>query len=343
MADMPTIYPMRFPSVPAQRTPTNIDDLLPSTYMDRPTIFTSAMQNVGKMLGQKQNDQDEAAMAAMKFGPTVDPGQIQALNNYLFRRGGTPYGGVMNPQGTEALQVPGEAPLTPFNTAGLTGAQTNAEQAAALQAKQEAAKAQQELLQHKLDQNQKQFEQRSQQRDAELAEKKANHEHVNARIMNLGNRRLALTADNMNYKRAADAASKQAGQAFSNAKSFASQAAALEKAMATDFTMSPEVKQQRQDELKRLHDQADAEMKRGWDLDASASTYVDRITGNEGAAPPPRPATAQSPATKQRPTRPTGAKWFDASELAGHPEAAAQIPAGKTGGWFKPDGTLDTY
>lgn len=310
MADMPTIYPMRFPSIPAQRTSTNVDDLLPSTYMDRPTVFTSAMQNVGKMLGQKQNDLDEANLASMKYGPQAAPGQIAALNDYLFKRGGTPYGGVMSPDGSQTLQVPGGEPSTPFNTAGQVAGQTNAEQALAAKMKADKIAADQELMHQKLDQQQKQFEQRSAQRDAELKEKAAYHEHTNARLLVLGNRRLAQTGEGMRLKQLADVDSKRAGQAFSNARSLASQAAALEKAMASDFTMSPDVKAQRQADLKELHDKADAELSRAYEIDARVNSYVDQATGRNTevpATPAAQPQTTLFKFAGQNPRFPNAA------------------------------------
>lgn len=325
MADMPTIYPMRFPSLGPNRMPSSVDDLLPSTYMTGPSPFTGAMQNVGKMLQAKQTDLDEANNASLKFGPQVAPGQIAALNSYLFSRGGAPYGGVMNQDGTAPLQIPGGADATPFNTAGQVRAQTDAEQAAALKFKQDKDEAARQLAQDKLDQNQKQFEARSAQRADDLKERTAYHEHTNARLLTLGTKRLALAGQGMALKRAADEASKRAGQAFSNGRSFASQAAALEKAMAADFSMTPDVKAQRQATLEQLHQKADAEMQRGYDLDARTNQYIDQALG-PAASPAASPVSA-----------PAVTPFTNAGENPRFPMAAYGTVNGKAG-WYQKDG-----
>ena len=331
MADMPTIYPMRFPSIPAERRPSSIDDLLPSTYMGQPSPFNASMQQVGKMLQAKKDDSDQANEAALKFGPSVAPGQIAALNDYLFRRGGQPYGGVMSPDGSNTpLSVPGsDAPLTAFNTAGQVRAQTDAEQVAALKFKQDRDASIQQMAHDKLDQNQKQFEARSQQRKDELAEKTSYHEHTNARLLTLGTKRLAIAGEGMQLKRAADEASKRAGQAFSNARSFASQASALEKAMASDFTMSPEVKAQRQETLAQLHQQSDDEMKRGYDLDSRTNQYIDQALGPVGGSIAPPTAPVVSPKLSTTP-------FVNAGQNPRFPQAAWGSVDGVPG-WYQKD------
>ena len=297
MANSPTVYPMRGYETPAPKMPTSIDDLLPSTYMGQPTPFTSQMQNVGKMLQAKQDDSDAANNAALKFGPTVMPGQIAALNRFLFQHdpGGQQFGGVMDPQNTgETLQVPGAAPATPFNTGGQLQDQSQAQIEAAQEAKANVAAQQQALAQQKLEQQANQFAQRTQDRAASLLQAKTIHDQNDLRTRQLTGQKLALSAQKQQTLGLAMGYHRGATQAYGNANKTQSLIVQKEKEMATDFTLTPDAKAAKLQELQGLHQQAESEAMRGQTLDAQATQLLDGIKA--GVETPAAPAAAPAAA-----------------------------------------------
>lgn len=291
MADMPTIYPMRFPSIPAGRTPTSIDELLPSTYMNQPTPFTGALQNIGKMLAAKDADADEANKAALTYGPNVAPAQIAALNDFLFRRGRADqqYGGVMSADGTTPLQVPGAPPMTPFNIGGQVRAQTDAEQAAALEFKRQKDEEARKLAHEKLDEQTRQFGERMKAREAALLETKANHDRVDARVRELTGRRLALTAQKQNDFGLAQGYHRSATVAYGNAAKARALAQQKQKELGNNFAASAEVKAKENAEIDQLLQKADAYEEEGKAHSAAAVRLLDSL--NPAAATPAAPAT----------------------------------------------------
>jgi len=294
MADMPTIYPMRFPAVQAERRPSSIDDLLPSTYMGQPTPFTAQMQNVGKMLQAKQDDSDAASNAVLKFGPTVAPGQIAALNKFLFARGGQPYGGVMDPQNPgDTLQVPGGDTATPFNTGGQTSDASAAQVAAAQDIKEKTAAAQQAMAQQRLDQQASQFAQRTQDRAASLLQAKTIHDQNDLRVRQLTGQKIAMSAQKQQTLGLAMGYHRGANQAYGNANKTQSLIVQKEKEMATDFTLTPDAKAAKLQELQALHEQAASEAQRGQTLDAQATQLLDGMKP-ETAAPAAPTAAPQA-------------------------------------------------
>lgn len=293
MTDMPTIYPMRFPSIPAGRTPTSIDDLLPSTYMDRPSPFTGAMQGIGKMLAAKKDDLDQADEASLKFGPNVAPGQIAALNNYLFRRGGQGYGGVMNQDGTAPLQIPGGPEMTPFNIGGQVRAQTDAEQAAALEFKRNKDEEARKLAHEKMDEQTRQFGERMKAGEAARLETKANHDRVDARIRELTGRRLALTAQKQNDFGLAQGYHRSATTAYANAKAARTLAEQKMKDLTNNFTANAETKAKTNEEIRMLNERADAYEQEGKAHTASAIRLLDAV--NPAPAQPAPPVVPQVP------------------------------------------------
>jgi hypothetical protein len=292
--ESPTIYPMRFPAIPAERRPSSIDDLLPSTYMGQPTPFDQSMKKVGQMLQAKQGDADEASKAALQFGPNVAPGQIAALNAYLFRHNpeAQQYGGVMNQQGTDALQVPGGAPVTPFNTGGQVRAQTDAEQAALAAAKQEAAKAAQGIQLQRLNQQASQFEQRTKDRAAALLQSKVIQDRNDLRMRQLANDKLRFQGQKLQTFNAAQGIHSAAATAFGNANKTQSLISQKEKEMATNYSMGPDEKQKAMDELATLHTQAEAENERGKALSTQAEGLLNGLSGTQPGPAAPKPVSA---------------------------------------------------
>jgi len=304
MADMPTIYPMRFPAIPAERRPSSIDDLLPSTYMHDNSPFTGALQNVGKMLQAKQTDLDEANTASLKYGPTVAPGQIAALNQFLFSRGGQGYGGVMSPDGTEGLQIPGQASMNPFNTAGQVRAQTDAEQAAAMEFKRQKEAEAQKLAHDKMDQQAGQFAERMKAGEASRLETKANHDRVDARMREIAGRRLALTAQKQNDFGLAQGYHRSANTAYGNAKTARALAETKLKNLSNNFTASAELKAKELEEVRQLNEKADVYEQEGKAHTASAIRLLDAVNPT---APPAAPAAAAFTNAGQNPRFPMAA------------------------------------
>jgi hypothetical protein len=288
--DSPTIYPMRFPSIPAEQRPSSISDLLPSTYMGQPSPFNASMQQVGQMLQAKRADADQATQAALHFGPSVAPGQIAALNDYLFKRGAQPYGGVMDTQNPgSTLQVPGGDTATPFNTGGQVADQTAAETAAALAAKQEAAKAAQRIQLQRLNQQASQFEQRTKDRAAALLQSKVIQDRNDQRMRMLAHEKLTFQGQKLQTFNAAQGIHSAAATAFGNANKTQSLISQKEKEMATNYSMGPDEKQKAMDELATLHSQAEAENERGKALSAQAEGLLNGLSGTQPGPPAPKP------------------------------------------------------
>ena len=327
MANSPTVYPMRGYETPAPKMPTSIDDLLPSTYMGQPTPFTSQMQNVGKMLQAKQDDSDAANNAALKFGPTVMPGQIAALNRFLFQHdpGGQQFGGVMDPTDSgETLQVPGAAPATPFNTGGQLQDQSQAQIEAAQEAKANVVAQQQALALQKLQQADDHFQARGKQRDEALLQQKLIADTRDHTIKQMKTASLAFQGKKLETYNAAVLAHGQASTYFGNAKAL--NALIQKKEDAARNSYNPTEKAALQDEIKTLHDQADTEYQKGLTTSSQASDILNGLTGSQ-----PNPVAPRLPAPAA--ARPATAHWYDASELAGTPGAAMVAP-GKTGVWI---------
>jgi hypothetical protein len=297
MADMPTIYPMRFPGIPAERRPSSIDDLLPSTYMGGPSPFNASMQQVGKMLQAKSDDADSANNASLKFGPSVAPGQIAALNAFLFRHNpeGQQYGGVMGvAPGSGVEAIPGAGSVIPgAPVGGEDRYQTNAEQAAALKFKQDKDAAAQELAKAKMDQQANQFTSRSKQRDDQMLQQKVIADMRDHTAKQLKAASIAFQGQKLQTYNAAMGIHAQASTAFGNAKAATSKLSEKEKLYET--TYDPTVKARLLEEMKPLHDLADSENARGQALGAQAQSIFDRLSGTQ--AGPVAPRAVQSPPT----------------------------------------------
>lgn len=343
MAEMPTIYPMRMPSIQAPRQQTNIDELLPSTYMDRPGLFAGAMQNVGAMLGKKRDDATEADRLALTYGANIQPGQSGSLMDAMARLGRPDaYGGAANPATGEVIQLPGQAPATDLNTMG-QGAMLTAYEKEQVRLQKEKAQNDANILatQKLNDAKQRAADQLAQRKIEGENRAKYWKDATTARMYaaarggsNQEVKKLGMIADQR--AKALKAAEDQNKADFALYENLVKQA--------NDPTVQRPHEQDAQllQNINAVHDRMQRNDQIMESLRRDHQDAIKALTGAipGGSAPVP---VAPPAAPTGRPTRPNGSRWFDKSELAAHPEAAAKIPAGKTGGWFTPASELDTY